>query len=163
MCIIKEAPVPSDRQFCGVYLTPLTSGGFLVCVRCCSPRPAPIGWPQAPPVPLTVFHWSLEGCRFLLTISKMAQVPFFTHTLHWYYYYCHGSWLNMDFLWNYFMLYTVHIHFVQVKLQAHVGRQRRRGRHLKGCIKSRVIQIPICVGDVYSEPVLQYIVYDSLL
>ena len=43
MCTIKEAPVPCDRQLCCVYLTPLTSGGFLVCVRCCSPRPAAIG------------------------------------------------------------------------------------------------------------------------
>lgn len=30
MCIAEEAPVPCDRHLCCIYLTPLTSGGFLV-------------------------------------------------------------------------------------------------------------------------------------
>lgn len=43
VCTIKEAPVPCERLFSYIYLTPLTSGGFLVCVRCRCLRPAGIG------------------------------------------------------------------------------------------------------------------------
>ena len=71
MCILKEAPVPCDRQSCCVYLTPLTSGGFLVCVRCCSPRPAEIGRHKL----LLFLCWCSLIFRGLLHPSRFFQGP----------------------------------------------------------------------------------------